>query len=172
MNLRSKKTFAVLNQMVADGVVENYAVAGAVGAMFYVEAFATKDLDVLVPTPEDSLIIKLPGWRYLQSRGYTEVEHEGIVVEGWPVQFLPATTPLEHEAYMKAQIIDLESVPVRVARPEHLVAIMVKVGRPKDIARIAMFLSQDAVEMSAVEDVISRHKLLEKWLEYKPRLSK
>ncbi len=172
MNPRSKKTFAVLNQMVADGVVENYAVAGAVGAIFYVEAFSTKDLDVLVQTPEDRLIIELPGWRYLQSLGYTEVEHEGIVVEGWPVQFLPATTPLEHEAYIKAQLIDVEGVPVRVARPEHLVAIMVKVGRQKDIARIAMFLSQDAVEMSALEDVISRHGLSEKWLEYKRQLSK
>lgn len=158
--------------MVADGVVENYAVAGAVGAIFYVEAFSTKDLDVLVQTPEDRLIIELPGWRYLQSLGYTEVEHEGIVVEGWPVQFLPATTPLEHEAYIKAQLIDVEGVPVRVARPEHLVAIMVKVGRQKDIARIAMFLSQDAVEMSALEDVISRHGLSEKWLEYKRQLSK
>lgn len=172
MNLRTKNTFAVLNQMVADGAVENYAVAGAVGAIFYVEAFATKDLDVLVPTPEDALIIELPGWRYLQSRGYTKIEHEGIVVEGWPVQFLPATTPLEHEAYMKAQVIEVEGLPVRVARPEHLVAIMLKVGRPKDIARIAMFLSQDAVDLSALEDVISRHKLSEKWLQQKRLLSK
>jgi len=158
--------------MVADGVVENYAVAGAVGAMFYVEPFSTKDLDILVTTPEDAIIIELPAWRYLNSLGYTKVENEGIVVEGWPVQFLPATTPLEHEAYVNAQIIDVEGVPVRVARPEHLVAIMVKVGRKKDIARIAMFLSQDAVEVSAVEDVISRHGLSEKWSDYRKRLSK
>ena len=59
MNLRSKNTFAVLNQMVADGVVENYAVAGALGAMFYVEAFSTEDLDVFVPT-QSALIIELP----------------------------------------------------------------------------------------------------------------
>ena len=29
MSLQSKQTFEVLNQMVADGVLENYAVAGA-----------------------------------------------------------------------------------------------------------------------------------------------
>ena len=158
--------------MVTDGVVENYAVAGAVGAIFYVEAFSTKDLDVLVPMSEGRIVIEFPEFEYLKRRGYTEFENEGIVVEGWPVQFLSATTPLEHEAYMKAQVIDVEGVPVRVARPEHLVAIMVKVGRQKDIARIAMFLSQDAVQMSAVEDVISRHGLSEKWLEYKRQLSK
>lgn len=172
MSLQSKQTFAVLNQMVADGVIEDYAVAGAIGAMFYVEAFATADLDVFVLTPENRIIIELPGWEYLKARGYTKIEKEGIVVEGWPVQFLPATTSLEREAYTRAQMLNVEEVPVRVARPEHLVAIMLKVGRQKDIARIAMFLSQDAVEVSALEDVISRHGLSDKWLEHKRQLFK
>lgn len=106
----------------------------------------------------------------MKSLGYAEFENEGIVVEGWPVQFLPTTTALEQEAYVSAQVIDVEGTPVRVARPEHLVAIMVKVGRQKDVARIAMFLSQDAVELNALEEVISRHGPSEKWLEYKKRL--
>lgn len=168
MNVRSQKTFAVLNQMVADGVIENYAVGGALGAMFYVEPFSTKDLDVFVPI-HGRLIIELPEFAYLKSRGYTEFEHEGIVVEGWPVQFLPATTPLEQEAYLKAQVIDVQGTPVRVARPEHLVAIMLNVGRERDIARITMFLTQDAVDVSALEDIINRHGLSHKWLEYRNR---
>ena len=172
MTLRTKQTFTVLNEMVADGVIENYAVAGAIGAMFYVEAFATADLDVFVLTPEDRIIIELPGWEYLKARGYTKVEKEGIVVEGWPVQFLPATTSLEREAYATAQMLSVEEVPVRVARPEHLVAIMLRAGRQKDIARIAMFLSQDAVEISALEDVINRYELSGKWLDYKNKLLK
>jgi hypothetical protein len=172
VSLQSKKTFRVLNQMVADGVIDNYAVAGAIGAIFYVEPFSTKDLDVLVTTPEDQIIIQLPGWEYLKARGYTKIENEGIVVEGWPVQFLPATRPLEREAYDKAQVLDVEDVPVRVARPEHLVAIMLQVGRQKDIARIAMFLSQDAVEISALEDVINRHGLSEKWMVYRKSVLK
>ena len=152
--------------MVADGIIENYAVAGAIGAMFYVEPFSTGDLDVFVITPEDRPIIELPGWDYLKARGYTKIEKEGIVVEGWPVQFLPATTPLEREAYLNAQVLNVEEVPVRVALPEHLIAIMLKVGRPKDIARIKMFLSQDAVKMNALENVIRRYDLTEKWSDY------
>lgn len=153
--------------MVADRAIEDYAVAGAIGAIFYVEPFSTEDLDVLVLTPEHQLIIELPGWDYLKTRGYTTFDKGGVVVEGWPVQFLPATTPLEREAYLNAQILNVDDVPVRVVLPEHLVAIMLNVGRPKDIARVKMFLSQDAVKLLALEDVLTRHGLTEKWAEYK-----
>ena len=162
-----KETFAVINQMVADGAIENYAVAGAIGAMFYVEPFSTGDVDVLVMTSEDRIVIELPGIDYLRARGYTEFRNEGIVIEGWPVQFLPATTDLEREAYLNAEVSNLDEVPVRVALAEHLVAIMLKVGRPKDIARIEMFLSQDGVKIDKLKDVIERHGLTEKWGEYK-----
>lgn len=66
-----KQTFAILNQMVADGAIENYAVAGAIGAMFYVEPFSTEDIDVLVVTPdsEKRIVVELPGWEYLKARG-------------------------------------------------------------------------------------------------------
>jgi hypothetical protein len=167
-----KKTFAVLNQMVSAGALENYAVAGAIGAMFYVEPFSTEDLDVLVMTPQDRLIIELPGWDYLKAHGYTEIEKEGIVVEGWPVQFLPAKTPLEREAYLNAEVLDVDEVPVRVVLAEHLVAIMLSVGRPKDIARIQMFLSQSAVKVGALEKVIVRHGLSQKWTNYKRQFLK
>ena len=166
-----KQVFALLNEMVRDGALENYAVAGAIGAMFYVEPFSTQDIDVLVMTPEDRLVIELPGLGYLKARGYTEFRNEGIVVEGWPVQLLPATTQLEREAYLNAEISSLDEVPVRVVLPEHLVAIMLSLGRPKDIARIQMFLSQDAVKIEALEDVIQRHGLTEKWADYKRKFA-
>ncbi len=162
-----KQVFALLNEMVRDGALENYAVAGAIGAMFYVEPFSTQDIDVLVMTPEDRLVIELPGLDYLKARGYTEFRNEGIVIEGWPVQFLPATTQLEREAYLNAETSSIDEVPVRVVLAEHLVAIMLCVGRPKDLARIEMFLSQNAVKIDALEDLIERHGLTEEWDDYR-----
>ena len=139
-----KDTFAVLNHMASAGAIENYALAGAVGAMFYVEPFSTQDIDVLVMTPG-----------------------EGMVIEGWPVQFLPVTNALEREAYLNAEITNLEGVPVRVVLAEHLVAIMLNVGRLKDLARIQMFCLQDAVKIDLAEDIIQRHGLSEKWTDFK-----
>jgi hypothetical protein len=166
-----KQTFVVLNQMVRDGAFENYAVAGAIGAMFYVEPFSTQDIDVFVITPdsESRLVIELPGWEWLKSHGYDETRKEGIIVEGWPVQFMPATDLLEREAYLNAEEIDYEGVPVRVVLAEHLVAIMLKVGRLKDLARVEMFLSQDAVDLDTVENLVQRHGLSDKWAQFRKR---
>lgn len=115
-----ERTFAVINQMVTNVVIENYAVAGAIGAMFYVESFSTKDLDIFVLTPEDQLVLEIPGPNYLKARGYTEWRNEGTVIEGWPVQFMPVANALEREAYENAQDRDVDGVRVRVVLPEHL----------------------------------------------------
>lgn len=162
-----RKTFAVINQMVADGAIEDYALAGSIGAMFYVEPFSTEDIDLFVLTPEDRLVVELPGWDYLKKHGYTEIRKEGIVVEGWPVQFMPVNNALEREAYLNAQQLDFEGVKVRVVLPEHLVAIMVKVGRGKDLARIEMFLEQEQVNLEALEDVVRRHGLYDRWAQFR-----
>jgi hypothetical protein len=167
-----KQIFAVLNQMVRDGALENYAVAGAIGAMFYIEPFSTEDIDVFVSTPENRIIIELPGLEYLKSLGYTEFRNEGIVIEGWPVQFMPVANPLEREAYLNAQEKDVEGTSVRVVLPEHLVAIMLKVGRLKDLARVEMFLTQKEVDVDALEDILERHGLMDRWNQFRAGLAK
>ena len=44
--VKIKEVIAVVNQMQADGVIERYAVGGAVGATFYLEPVATLDVDI------------------------------------------------------------------------------------------------------------------------------
>ena len=43
-----KRTLQVLNELERDGIVERYAIGGAMGATFYVEPLLTFDLDVFV----------------------------------------------------------------------------------------------------------------------------
>src|SRR5215203_4071390 len=90
----------------------------------YVEPFATQDIGVFVmmKTEPTGLVTTIPGWDYLKKRGYTEIRGEAIVVEGWPVQFIPVSNALEEEAYLNATALDFEGEPVRVFLAEHLVA--------------------------------------------------
>src|SRR5436853_2816760 len=100
-----KQTLDVINRMEADGIIGRYAIAGAVAAYNYSEPAVTSDLDILVAfeTPvnlqRQPILISLePIYSYLRSKGYDQHQMEGIVIEGWPVQFLPVASPLDVEA--------------------------------------------------------------------------
>jgi hypothetical protein len=99
-----KRVFRLLNEMVRDGAIPNYAIGGAIGAVFYVEPFATQDVDVfvLMETETSGLVTTIPGCSYLNDRGFTDVRGDAIVVDDWPVQFIPVSDELEAEAYLNA----------------------------------------------------------------------
>jgi hypothetical protein len=40
------RTFEVLNRTVSEGVISRYAIAGAVGALNYLEPMTTRDVDI------------------------------------------------------------------------------------------------------------------------------
>lgn len=166
-----KTVFQLLNAMVRDGEVQNYAIGGAIAAVFYVESFSTEDIDVFVmmKTEPSGLVTTIPGWDCLKTRGYTEIRGEAIVVEGWPVQFIPVSNALQEEAYLNATTLDFEGEPVRVLLAEHLVAIMLQAGRLKDLARVQMFLSQEAVDHEILHDILTRHNLERQWTAFQNR---
>lgn len=65
-------TIATINQMRADGVIEHYAIGGAVGATFYLEPVATLDGDIFVTLqPEAGSLLVSPQriFDYLKARG-------------------------------------------------------------------------------------------------------
>lgn len=41
-----ERLLQVLNQMQADGVVDNYAIGDGIAAIYYIEPYDTKDLDI------------------------------------------------------------------------------------------------------------------------------
>ncbi len=52
-----EETLGVINAMRDQGVIEDYAIAGAMAVLFWAEPIPTYDLDVLVFMPESSSII-------------------------------------------------------------------------------------------------------------------
>ncbi len=163
-----KDTIAAINQMQADGVIRRYAIGGAVGATFYLEPVATVDVDVFVPfqTEAGSLLISpQPIFDYLKARGGA-MEGEYIVVAGWPVQFLPAATPLAIEALEQAVEKNVAGVPARVFTAEHLGAIALQTGRAKDKARLLQFVEAGALDTARFQGIVVRHGLTAAWRQF------
>ena len=159
-----EKTLRVLNRMVRDGVIEQYAIGGAVAAVFYIEPINTNDLDIFfhVKDPGDKIDILAPLYDYLSDLGY-EAEGEAIEIEGWPVQFLPIFNPLLEEAVEQANEIRFKRTKTRVMRAEHLVAIMLQTGRLKDFARIHQFMEHGGLNDALLLQILARHGLMDQW---------
>jgi hypothetical protein len=163
-----KRTIEVLNELEQEGVFSRYAIGGAMGAIFYTEPFLTFDLDIFVvlPTGGGGLLTLAPIYNALRARGYIEQANECVVIEGVPVQFLPAYNSLVEEALNHAQDTTYEDVTTRVLRSEHLVAIALQTGRSKDRERVRILREQASLDMDLLADILKRHQLEEKWKQW------
>jgi hypothetical protein len=159
----------VLEQLVRDGDLKHYAIGGATAAGFHGEPLATRDIDVFVfldPAP-NSILITLDGlYSRLAKMGFAEFEEEGLLIHGFPVQFLVASPGLETEAVERAIMVEWDTHRIRVMRPEHLAAIAMSVGRPKDRARVVYLLELPGFDRSSFEDIITRYGLSIRWHEW------
>ena len=168
MNL--KKTLRVLNQMESERVIGKYAIGGAVAAFLYVEPGATFDIDVFIlwEAGAGSLLDLKPIYDYLRRKGYN-AQREGILVEGWEVQFLTVSTDLEREALAQATRIEIAGVPTHVFTQEHLMAICLETGRPKDLARLIQFIHEGRPDEERLAQILNRHGLGRKWNDFRKR---
>lgn len=153
----------LLNDMVAAGVVTDYAVFGAVAQMRYTEAVVTLDADILVAVPDpQSLDLLSPLYAFCEKRGYRP-EGEAIRVGDWPVQFIPAFNALTEEAMHQAEEGDVDGVPLRVVTAAYLAVIALSVGRAKDLARILSLREAGACGDDEIAALAANHNLTDAW---------
>jgi hypothetical protein len=164
LNFILDKTLEVINSLEKDGVIGKYAIGGAIGAMFYTEPSATFDLDVFCFIPNSGILIDLgPLFGKLRELGYSENEEGAMVIEGIPVQFIVPPQGLEEEALEQAVEQKVYGINTRVFTYEHLLAIMAKTARSKDIGRIGQCLESREPDATRLKDILSRYNLLDKW---------
>jgi hypothetical protein len=162
-----EQTLQVLNDLERAGVLSRYAIGGAMGATFYAEPVLTFDLDVFVVLPQTrgGLLTLEPLYEALRARGFRE-QDECVNIEGVPVQFLPAYNVLLEEALAEARETLYEATPTRVLRPEHLLAIALQTGRDKDRERVRLLRDQARLDQPYLKNVLTRHKLEDRWSQW------
>ena len=164
-----RETLSEINFLRDAGIIGQSAIGGAMGATFYLEPVTTFDLDIFVLFEGDPLILTLsPIYEFLKSRGHA-AEGDAVVIHGWPVQFLPAETPLLREAVNGARKIDFEGVPARVMTAEHLMAVALQTGRSKDFARLVAFVESKVSDAILLDDSLERHGLAHVWQRFEER---
>src|SRR6266705_2525241 len=146
------------NELVSAGLIEDYALGGALAAIYYVEPFTTYDADIIFIATDKTLSAGIPKiYSHLQSKGW-RVEREHLLIKDFPVQFL-AASGLTEEAVCEARQIQYQGVPAKVFRPEYIIAIAASVGRHKDLARIEQLMSQAKIDKLLLDDILRRYSL-------------
>ena len=146
------------NELVSAGFIKDYALGGALAAIYYTEPVTTYDADIMFIASDKTLSAGIPAiYSHLQSKGW-RVEREHLLLKDFPVQFL-AASGLTEEAVRNANSIEYESIPAKVLTPEYIIAIAASVGRHKDFARIEQMLDQVKIDKALLDDIVHRYKL-------------
>jgi hypothetical protein len=163
-----ERMFQRLNELERTGLIGRYAIGGAFAFIYYAEPFETSDVDVFAHIPSEGALISLaPIYEYLRKLGCVE-EDEHLLIEGIPVQILPATGPLVEEAIERAQGITIGREATRIFTAEHAVAVALKTNRAKDRMKILHLLETAATPLnrSELDSILHRHGLIDRWRKF------
>ncbi|MEW6203646.1 MAG: hypothetical protein AB1546_16865 [bacterium] len=161
-----EKALKVISRMHEEGILEEYAIGGAIATIYYTEPFTTHDVDIFFIPPEEQGIIRLtPFYDFLLKKGY-KTDKEYILIGETPIQFIPATTELEREAVKHAVSVRYKNFKVKILRPEYLIAIFLRVFRLKDREKIVRLLEQTKINKMRLIDILKRHGLKKKFEDF------
>ena len=150
--------FRVLNDLEGEAIIERYALGGAMAMVFWAEPTVTFDLDIFVFLPETGspLVSLEPLYAALRRRGF-EPRAEHVLVHDPPVQFIASPNTLADEAIEHAASQEIDGVPFRVMRPEHLAALWLQAGGAKRRERVELLRQSGSLDESALAEVCRRH---------------
>lgn len=156
---------SVLNQLERDGRIGKYAIAGAMGIIYYIEPFTTYDLDIIavLPTTPGGLVDVSGVYRHLTGELGYAAAGEHVVIADIPVQILAVFDDLTQEALQDAIEIPVGQETSRVFSYEHLLAIAIKTGRTKDLLHLQLALDSRKPDMSRLNAILARHGLTDGW---------
>ncbi len=140
-----KEVLTSLNNLIAIGVIQDYAVGGGYAALFYDIPMTTYDLDVLAILPSENDYHNL--YEYFRNQG-AKIEEVYIFIENMPVQFLPNyISPLYNGAIEEANIVEFDGVTSKFVSIEYLITLYLTAFREKDILRVKSLIRKANVDL-------------------------
>lgn len=162
-----EKTIKIINQMRDERVFVSYAVGGGIAALFYIEPITTFDLDVFVlqPVSTGDIVSLSSIYSWLEKHGY-KPEKEQVIIEGVPVQFIPAYNDLVNDAIRDSVQKKYGTTAVSVVSAEYLMAIMLQTYRPKDRDRLMKFIDETTIDNTLLTAILEKHNLTHSFEEF------
>jgi predicted nucleotidyltransferase len=141
-----------------------WALVGGMAVSFRAKPRTTQDLDVVIAVSGDreaeriALSLKMRGYRDYSRQPWVEREEDGRLMtvrllapgeegeDGLLIDLLFASSGIEPEVVAAAELIEvIPGVSVPIAKSEHLLALKVLAGRPKDLEDIRVLFKTVAI---------------------------
>jgi hypothetical protein len=172
-DLQMEKVIKVLNSLVEDEIIQDYAICGGMAYTHYFEPDTTFDLDIFVIFNDESRIEVLrPVYERLKNLGH-EIEDEYVIIEGINVQFLPSDPPLLRDSVLNLNVVKYYNTDMKIVSVEYLLAILLQTNRSKDKIRLAAAIGllkesdiTTKLDNQQLQSILERHDLKEKWEDF------
>jgi hypothetical protein len=129
----------------------------------------TYDLDIFFIPAKEGLDVLAPIYEYAKERGFS-TQAESILIEGFPVQFIPAYNDLVREAVENASTLKYRDVEAKVVTAEYLAAIALQTGRAKDRERVIKLLEEADIDRTVFDRILESFGLAEKFKKLEKQL--
>ncbi|HSE84504.1 MAG TPA: hypothetical protein VLB01_08155 [Thermodesulfobacteriota bacterium] len=155
-----KKTLHILNELKSVNLIKDYAIGGTIAVVFHTEPIFTVDLDIYyIPISDETILTLETIYDYLEKKGY-KPEDEYVIIEGVPVQFLAVYNELIEESVRESITYRYEDEEeTKVVRAEHLIAILIQTGRPKDKERLIKMLETVKIDKERLNHILEKYNL-------------
>jgi hypothetical protein len=164
-----EKALQVIEEITRRGVIKAYAIGGGIAATYYIEPVLTYDLDIFFIPAKEGLDVLAPIYEYAKERGFS-TQAESILIEGFPVQFIPAYNDLVREAVENASTLKYRDVEAKVVTAEYLAAIALQTGRAKDRERVIKLLEEADIDRTVFDRILESFGLAEKFKKLEKQL--
>jgi hypothetical protein len=157
-----EKALQVIKEITRQGIIKAYAIGGGIAATYYIEPLLTYDLDIFFIPAKEGLDVLAPIYDYAREHGFS-VQAESNLIEGFPVQFIPAYNDLVREAVEEATTLKYRDAEASVVTAEYLVAIALETGRAKDRERVIRLLEEADIDRAALRRILETFGLANKF---------
>jgi len=164
-----EKALQVIEEITRRGVIKAYAIGGGIAATYYIEPVLTYDLDIFFIPAKEGVDVLAPIYEYARERGFSP-QAESILIEGFPVQFIPAYNDLIREAVENASLLKYRDVEAKVVTAEYLAAIALQTGRAKDRERVISLLEEADIDRTVFDRILQSFGLAEKFKKLEKQL--
>ena len=160
-----EKALQVIEEITRLGIIKAYAIGGGIAATYYIEPVLTYDLDIFFIQAKEGPDVLAPIYDYARERGFS-TQAESILIEGFPVQFIPAYNDLVREAVENAATLKYRDVEAKVVTAEYLAAIALQTGRGKDRERVIRLLDETVIDRTVLGRILESFGLADKFKKF------